>query len=695
MNPLLTAALIVLALGLFAYSLARRLLPLRALRRDERLDRPRERLASLLKFGFGQARLVDREELLPGILHVVLFAAFLVLAVRSLTFFGMGFVADFHLPGLSPESALGRGYEVVKDVVVLAALVAAVAFLWRRVVTRPERITRSWEGTLILGFIVGLMLTEMGFDGAQRLVAAARAGAPLGLEAGAPAGSLAALALGGLGLSPDAAWTVGVASFWLHLVLLAVFLNFLPHGKHFHIVTALPNVFLRSLPPGSAAPRKLDLESESASFGTRTVADLSWKEALDAYSCTECGRCQTHCPTHQTAKPLSHKQVNHAVKQAIVGSASALAAVARAGDAAAREAALASLPPITDQVPPETFWACTTCGWCETACPVLIENVPRLLDMRRHKVLVDSEFPDEAARVFKGIETQGNPWGLGSNRRAEWCDDLDVPRAADGRPFEYLFFVGCAGSFDDRQKKVSRAIVRILREAGVSFAILGEEETCNGEAARRLGNEYLFQMQAAANVETFGRYGVKKVLVQCPHCLNTIRNELPQLGGHYEVVHHAELIAGLVADGRLAPGAAAGLEGQTVTFHDPCYLSRHNGVAAAPREALRAAGVRVTEMPRSGRQGFCCGAGGGRMWLEEKLGTRINRTRMEEAAATLGDRGGVVAAACPFCVTMLKDGAAELGLDERLRVLDVAEIVASALPPAGRAGGPRTGEAGG
>jgi Fe-S oxidoreductase len=296
-------------------------------------------------------------------------------------------------------------------------------------------------------------------------------------------------------------------------------------------------------------------------------------------------------------------------------------------------------------------------------------------------VLVESSFPDEASRVFKGIETQGNPWGIGSNKRAEWCEDLDLPRVSGGAPFEWLFFVGCAGAFDDRQKKVSRAIVRILREAKVSFAILGEEETCTGDAARRLGNEYLFQQQAQASVETLNGHGVKKILVQCPHCLNTIKNELPQFGGHYEVVHHAQLIERLVADGRLNLGAAE-IAAASVTFHDPCYLARHNGVVDAPRAVLAAAGVTVTEMPRSGRTGFCCGAGGGRMWLEEKIGTRVNQARVDEAAATLGG-GGVVAAACPFCITMLKDGAAETGRDDSVRVLDIAEIAASALAPGG------------
>ncbi len=645
MNPVLTLVLLAAALGFFAVTLARRFLPLVALRRDERLDRPGERVRALLRFGFGQKRLLDREEFLPGLLHVVIFAAFLVLALRTITLFGMGFDPSFHLPGLGPRSALGQAYLLVKDVVVWGAMVAAAGFLWRRLVTRPERITRSWEGNLILGFIVGLMVTEVIFDH-----------------------------------WPDS--LAGRASFWLHLVILLVFLNFLPFGKHFHIITALPNVYLRSLPPASAALRKLDLESEGASFGTRSVADLSWKEALDTYSCTECGRCQTFCPTHVTGKPLSHKAVNQALKHHLIEQAPALRKLAKAADAGAREAALAGLPALAaGVVAPDTFWACTTCGWCETACPVLIENIPRLIDLRRQQVLVESAMPDEAARVFKNIETQGNPWGIGSNKRAEWCEDLAVPRASEGGEFEYLFFVGCAGAFDDRQKKVSRAIVRILREAKVSFAILGEEETCTGDAARRLGNEYLFQMQASANVETLNGYGVKKVLTQCPHCLNAIRNEFPQFGGNYEVVHHTQLIGRLVAEGRLKPAAAAELSGQAVTFHDPCYLARHNGEVEAPRAALAAAGVAVREMPRHGRTGFCCGAGGGRMWLEEKLGTRVNQNRVDEAAATLGEQGGVVAVGCPFCLTMLKDGVAETGREEKLKVLDVAEIVAAGLPP--------------
>ncbi|MBK9515820.1 MAG: (Fe-S)-binding protein [Anaeromyxobacter sp.] len=653
MNPLLTAALLLLGGAAFAVSAFVRLAPLLALRRVDRVSDPEARLGSLFRFGFGQRRLLDPEEWVPGLLHVALFAAFVVLGARTVTLFGMGFAEDFHLPGLAPGSALGEAYALVKDVVVYGAIVGAVGFLWRRLVTRPDRVTASTEGTIILGFILGLMLSELAFERAE--------------------------ALGALGLSPGGVEFFRQGGFWLHLVLILVFLNVLPHGKHFHIVTALPNVFFRRSPP-LARLEKLDLESEGARFGSATVKDLSWKEGWDVYSCTECGRCQTHCPTYVTGKPLSHKEVNRTLRRHLGEVGPDLVALVRARDPAAREALAATLPPLSEVIPPETFWACTTCGWCETACPVLIENVPRLIDLRRQAVQVDSVFPDEAARIFKGIETQGNPWGIGSNKRTEWCEDLDLPRASSGAPFEYLFFVGCAGAFDDRQKKVSRAIVTILRAAGVSFAILGEEETCTGDAARRLGNEYLFQLQAAALTETLNGHGVKKILVQCPHCLNTIKNELPDFGGRFEVVHHAELIARLVADRRLTPGQAEGLSGTAVTFHDPCYLARWNGVVEPPRAALRSAGITPLEMERSGRQGFCCGAGGGRMWLEETLGTRINRNRVDEAVATLGEQGGVIATGCPFCLTMMKDGIADAGKEETVRAMDVAELVALGLP---------------
>lgn len=684
MSPALTAALLAVGLAFFAFTMLRRLAPLAALRREVRTDRMGERIRSLLAYGFGQRRLLDPEERTAGVLHVLIFVAFIVVALRTISLFGVGFSPGFHLPLLAEDEPLGRAYLFAKDLVVLGALVGVAGFLWRRLVTKPDRVTRSTEGIVILLFIAGLMVTEMAFDGALRAMRGDAA------SWAAPAGSFSASLLAGA--SPGTLGAIATSSLLLHLALILVFLNVLPYGKHFHIITALPNVLFARLSP-TAALRKLDLEAEDASYGTATVKDLSWKEAWDVYSCTECGRCQTHCPTYVTGKPLSHKEVNRAIRHHLAEVAPALTALARATEPAAKEQAAGKLPRVIEVVPPETFWACTTCGWCETACPVLIENIPRLVDMRRHDVLVESSFPDEASRVFKGIETQGNPWGIGSNRRAEWCADLALPRASDGA-FEWLFFVGCAGAFDDRQKKVSRAIVRILREANVSFAILGEEETCTGDAARRLGNEYLFQMQAQALVGMLNGHGVKKILVQCPHCLNALANELPQFGGRYEVVHHADLLARLVREGRLAPSAADGLG--PVTFHDPCYLARWNGITEPPRDALRSAGVALSEMPRNRRQGFCCGAGGGRFWLEEKIGTRVNRNRADEAAATLGPQGGVIATACPFCLTMMKDGIADAGREDAIRVLDVAEIVAAGLsgtpsPSAGAGEGRREG----
>src|SRR5262249_41566140 len=442
------------------------------------------------------------------------------------------------------------------------------------------------------------------------------------------------------GMSPQTATNVMTAGVLLHVTIVMAFLNFLPLAKHFHIIPGRPTVYSQRLTPMGQLS-KLDLEN-SESFGVAKLTDLSWKEILDTYSCTECGRCQTFCPTYDTGKPLTHKEVNRAIRHHAQQDAASLplplgalltrmnrvkpvtngqggnghgGAEAAAGLQLSAELA-DKLPPLVGDsgvLPDETIWACTTCGWCEQACPVFIEQLPRIVDMRRHLVLMESRFPEEAARVFKGMEGQGNPWGMGSNRRAEWCADLNVRTAASGEEaaenFEWLFFVGCAGSFDERQKKVSRALVKILQAAKVDFVILGEEETCNGDSARRLGNEYLFQALAQQNVETLNRYGVKKIITQCPHCFNTLLNEYPQFGGHFKVLHHSEVIAQLVEDKRLAPGEAQLSE--PVTYHDSCYLARHNGISEAPRQALVSIGVKVKEMDRNPTETVCCGPGGG------------------------------------------------------------------------------------
>jgi len=400
-----------------------------------------------------------------------------------------------------------------------------------------------------------------------------------------------------------------------------------------------------------------------------------------------------------TGKPLTHKEVNQTLKHWIWGHQSLIV------DGKDENGQPKELPPIVGNIlQAETVWACTSCGWCETACPVFIENIPRLIDMRRYKVQVEAEFPSEIQRVFEGMERQGNPWGLGQDRRDQWAEDLQIPQWGDGGQYEYLFFVGCAGSYDDRQKKVSRALVKILRQANISFAILGKAEICNGDSARRLGNEYLFQTLAKGNVEAWNASQVKAIITQCPHCFNTIKNEYPELGGSYQVISHVELISQLLRDKRIK---LSQVKGERLTYHDPCYLGRHNGIYQAPREALAAIpGVELVEMQRNQRQSFCCGAGGGRMWMEEKIGQRINQNRVNEAALTLahaadpsiplpsatdlhkpgavghyqGQASGTIAVACPFCMTMIKDGANETGRDQ-IKVKDVSELVADALEP--------------
>ena len=694
MSFIATLLLVFAGLAAFVHTVYGRTAVLFRMKPAQRLDQPQRRVAALFRFGFGQRRMVDPEERTPGVMHVFIFAAFLVLALRTLMLFTMGFsetalevlTGPAH-PFWASHPLLDGGYQaylLVKDVVALLALVGVAYFLWLRLVVKPDRLTPSWEALLILGFIAGLMLSEYVF-GASRLLGAAG-----GFLSEEPVTSLLAMALSGL--PPSSVWLLGDFGFWTHLCIILAFLNFLPLGKHFHVITGLPNVYLQRLTPSGKLPSP-DLEAEN--FGARSFRDLSWKQGLDLYSCTECGRCQTHCPTYVTGKPLTHKGVNQTLKHWAWAHEEQLGSAASSTDA--------ELPPLVGGVlQPETVWACTSCGWCETACPVFIENIPRLIDMRRYKVQVDADFPPEIQRVFEGMERQGNPWGVAQASRDAWAEDLKLPQWGDGGSYEYLFFVGCAGSYDDRQKKVSRAVVKILREANVAFATFGKAEVCNGDSARRLGNEYLYQTLAKGNIATWNTAGVKAVITQCPHCFNTLKNEYPDFGGNYRVINHTELISELLRDKRIK---LSRVMDETLTYHDPCYLGRHNGVYDAPRQALAdIPGLKVVEMQRSKRQSFCCGAGGGRMWMEETIGTRINHNRLNEAALTLahaadptvpfpsavdrhkpglvgdyqGPAKGTLAVACPFCATMLRDAVNDTGREE-MKVRDVAELVADAM----------------
>jgi Fe-S oxidoreductase len=715
MNPVFAALLVVGGLGFFFYTMVGRLKAMAALSPEpgNRLDRVPERLAALLKFGLGQRRMVDPEEFVPGLMHVLIFSAFMVLALRTVMLFVMGFsttalevLSNLDDPFWSSHDLLRTSYGAylfLKDLVALFALVGVSYFMWLRLVTKPARLTASNEALLILGFIGALMISEYLF-GASHLTAQ---------TAFEPITSFVWQVT--QGMPRDTMHVIGVAGFWVHVTIIMTFLNFLPHGKHFHVVVGLVNVFMKRLPPteGQTISTSAKLSTpnlEKEEFGAKVITQLSWKQALDVNTCTECGRCQTHCPTYITGKPLTHKGVNQSLKHFLWDHEQAVTTVKKKEDGTGftwtedgKESDVPSLVAAEGGVlSPDTVWACTTCGWCEQACPVFIENVPRLIDMRRYKVQVEADFPPELQRVFEGVERQGNPWGLGQDKRDEWEGDLPLPKWGDGGEYEYLFYVGCAGSYDDRMKKVSRAVAKVLTEANVKFATLGKEETCNAELARRGGNEYLYQTVAKANVEAWNAKGIKAIVTQCPHCFNTIKNEYPEFGGNFRVISHTEMINDLIKSKRIT---LSKVMNEKLTYHDPCYLGRHNGVFEAPREALKAIpGLEVVEMQRSKRESFCCGAGGARMWMEEHQGTRINHNRANEVALTLahakdpstpfpsatdlvkpgqvgdfkGQAEGTVAVACPFCHTMLKDGFADTGR-EGMKVKDVAELVAEAM----------------
>lgn len=650
---------VLLTIAAFAgvvWSLSRRASLLAAGRHDVELGRWGERIRGVLVFFLGQKRMFL--EPLPGIMHALIFWGFLVYTLRSASMVLEGLLPGWHLPFM--DTTLGHGYLLTKDVFSVLVLVGVAIAAWRRLVTRPARLEYSADAWVILLLIAGLMVTDLLLDGARI------AGGSPGPWAWTPASTLVGSLLGGASAAALRATYVG--TWWVHVAVLYVFANYLPYSKHFHVYTSLPNVLLRPLAePGRLA--KMDLENiqEGTTLGAAKVTDLNWKQLLDLYSCTECGRCTVVCPTTITKKPLIPRDLTIALRDNLVGSTKEiLRGPGEKPGTPSRELA-------GDLLDPEVFWACTTCRWCEESCPLFISYVDRIVEVRRHLVLEKAEFPAEAEPAFRGMEVNGNPWQLAAETRADWAKGLDVPLASEGDGFEFLFWVGCAGSYDDAGKRTSRSLVKLLRAAGVRFAILGAEERCTGDAARRLGNEYLFQTLATGNVETLNKRGVRRIVTNCPHCFNTLAHEYPDFGGGYEVVHGTQLISELVARGRLTLTSEVRRE---LTYHDPCYLGRTNGVYDAPRAILKAIpGLALKEAPLSREKAMCCGAGGGRMWLEEKLGTRINQTRMHQ----LRESGtSDVAVACPFCAVMVGNAQQELGL-ETAHTEDVITLAAQAL----------------
>ena len=678
---------LVLAVGFFALNVQRLVSYLELGTREDRTDHPLTRLKNVLVIGIAQKKIF--RDPVAGPMHALIFWGFLVITAGTVEILIAGVFPRFSFAAFLPKPLFAL-YAASQDVFALL-VVGAVGFaLYRRLVVHPRRLEgdnlEHTDALIILSMIMGLMVTLLLFTACQLVVH------PDAFGAEKLVSRPLALALAPV-LSPAAAESGYHVFWWGHALLILAFLNYLPYSKHLHVVSSLINVYLSNTsgPGQKGVMRYMDLEADVETFGAADVEQLSWKNLLDGYSCTECGRCTAACPANITGKPLSPRKIIVNTRQRLMEKAPVLT-----GDrmeflrpallhGEGSDAGAATPEQVLEHRLMDTYiteaelWACTSCRACVTECPVSIDQLEVINEMRRNLVLTESRFPEELQPVFESLERNGSPWAFQPSDRAAWADGMNIPTMAElaerGEQPDVLFWVGCMGSFDDRAKKITVAFARILQACEIRFAILGQEESCHGDPARRMGNEYLYQMLARNTVDTLNRYAVRTIVTHCPHCFHQLGNELPQFGGEYEVIHHSTYIERLLQEDRVP---LRGDEGKhlTVAYHDSCYLGRYNDVYDAPRETLRRAlpVVTLVDPPRSRDRGLCCGAGGGRMWMEERTGKRINAERTEELLATGAD---TIAVACPFCMTMISDGVKASGAE--VPVLDVSEVVADAM----------------
>lgn len=707
MKQIVFAALVVIALAVWVASTAR-LVRIAALGRPANLEETwGQRIGSLLKFFFGQRKVMEERRSWH---HLAIYWGFLVVSIASVDMTLGGLFGDM----LDLRVVFGQPlYGYISAAIELAYVPVLGAVMWalyRRLVVKPAFVPASLDALLILSTITLLGLTHYGYHTwHMAAVAEAEPGALISTALGQLFGLFSLTDGPQLDVHVDQANAsfAAEAHWWIHMALLLGFLNYLPFSKHIHVMGSGPNILLRRQGQRGAMPKLQlfdgDPSDENAeplfdNWGVGRIEQFDWKSLIDNYACTECARCTSYCPAFATSKPLSPMHLIHDLKDEMKAKGPVLLELKDAGaplvrdpeDTSEEPADVTRLRHHLDAMPPlvggrikdETLWACTTCGACQEVCPVFIEHPLKILQMRSHIILNDEtgRTPGDAVRVIGNItEGQGNPWNLPASDRMSWAEGLDVPTLADKPDAEYLFFVGCAGAYDDEAKKTTRALVRVLQAAGVDYAVMGDEEQCTGDTVRRLGDEMNFQLMAQTQVDRLNELGVRKIITSCPHCLHTIKNEYPQFGGKFEVVHHSQLVAHLLEQGKLKvdkPLAAR------VGYHDSCYLGRWNGVYDAPREILGRVSAKasdVTEFERNREHGFCCGAGGGRMWVEEEPEKRVNINRAKEIASSGVDK---VAVGCPFCKTMIADGMKHLGHDETIEVADLAQIVADALPDA-------------
>ena len=675
---------LIAAVGFFSYNIQRLVSYLRLGKPENRLESPGRRTWNLISIGFAQTKIL--REFGAGLSHASVFWGFLVLTAGTAEILLHGVWPGFSYEAILPR-LLWQLFMLSQELFAVVVLVAVSWLIWRRVMAPPKRLqgkeVHNVEAITILCVIGSLMLTLYTTGAFEYASQPALRETQFGWFRPISTG------LGALftGVNINALHVAHDISWWMHALLVLGFLNFLPYSKHLHVVSSLINVwFSNTSGPGQpGAMRFMDLDAAVEQFGATDVDHLTWKNLLDGYSCTECGRCTAACPANITGKPLSPRKIVVDTRRRLMEKAPLLAgemdvpgSAALFLDADGGKAALGNVL-LDNYLTEDELWACTSCRACVTECPVSIDPLDIINELRRGLVLNEGRFPEEVQPTFESLETNASPWAFSPADRAQWSEGLNIPTYAEvfaqGKRPDILFWVGCMGSFDDRAKKITVAFARILQAAKIDFAILGQEETCHGDPARRLGNEYLYQTLAKATIETLDRYEVKTIVTFCPHCFHQMGNEFPQLGGNYEVIHHSTYIERLL-NANLIPLNTDHGRTLTMTYHDSCYLGRYNDVYGAPRETLKRALplLKLVEPARTESRGLCCGAGGGRMFVDEKIGKRINVERTEELVATGAE---VIAVACPFCMTMMTDGVAKLAKD--VAVMDISEVVAGQL----------------
>ncbi len=654
-----TALLILTVYGFFSPLYLRYKL-LKLGKPENRFDKPFKRIKDAFVSFFFLNCSLKKERVFTGIMHFFFLYGSLTFDTVSISHVLEGYKTGFNLFGHGGARLI---YSAWADVFGIMVLVGVLYFVVRRYIFKPKSYTYpSIESAFIYLLLVTVTLTFFLYEGA--------------VIAHNPAETYAAFVGKEVAVWMQAVIPINMSVvkifWWIHVLNVFAFIIYVPRSKYLHMIAGPINIAFQDYNPGSII-KTLNLEDENAQgFGVVKATDLTWKDLLDGFACIDCGRCDDYCPANRSEKPLSPKKLILKVKEELLKEGRTVLK---------NRAQQKELEPLMGRVYSEDeIWTCTSCGACMHVCPVKNEHLPKIFGLRQSLVLMEAKFPEELGTFFKGMETNSNPWGFGSSTRSEWTEDLEVKILANNPEADILYWVGCSGSFDEKGKKVSSAMVKILKEAGVNFAILGREENCCGDQARRLGNEYLFQTMARANIDILKKYNVKKILVTCPHGYNTFKNEYPKFAKtvglndwNVEVVHHSEFIADLIRQGKLKIKQEIT---SSVTYHDPCYLGRHNDIFKAPRTVLSETGAKLLEMKNHCNHSFCCGAGGGLMWTEEKLGKKVYQIRTDEALETGAE---LISVACPFCMTMLDDGVKDKGKEETVRVKDIAEIVAECL----------------